>query len=340
MATSSGVIAKVALSPAGVDGLVNADISHQGAVPPALLATLRETHRQRQDFIRAEVRLTNQIEAIHRRFTGLKREERGRALAAARKAAGGDQARVDTRGWDVPAAVAAGGDNSQVANLLPDVSPDAPGEGHYAHGPLTGCALAGPELLAREAAASVAALPLHDARDLIKERRRAWDKALERQARELPVKAWAAGVRGLGVLSLGQIIGETGDLSLYANPAKVWKRMGLAVIDGERQRKHSDPELAALHGYDPTRRALMYVVADNLVKLNDGAYRAYYDAEKARQREKCPEARAAAVDARARRHLAKRLLRDLWRAWRTNGALSPSVRMFDHEPTDPAESGA
>jgi len=51
-------------------------------------------------------------------------------------------------------------------------------------------------------------------------------------ARKLPAYAWVKGVRGVGDVSFARIIAETGDLSAYETPGKIWKRMGLAVFDG------------------------------------------------------------------------------------------------------------
>jgi hypothetical protein len=79
----------------------------------------------------------------------------------------------------------------------------------------------------------------------------------------------------------------------------------------------------------------MYVLADSLINSNrDGAYRTYYLAEKERQREKLPDAPQAHIHHRALRHTAKRLLRDLWRAWRAGSPLSPPAPLPDHAPTD------
>jgi hypothetical protein len=58
------------------------------------------------------------------------------------------------------------------------------------------------------------------------------EQQMERLAKDLPVAEWIAGIRGAGLLGLATIIGEAGDLSNYANPAKLWKRLGFAPYDG------------------------------------------------------------------------------------------------------------
>lgn len=95
--------------------------------------------------------------------------------------------------------------------------------------------------------------------------RAALERRLKKLARRLPVFPWAKGVYGFGELSLAAIVGEAGDLGGYSNPAKLWKRMGLAVINGERQRKKSDIEEAAAHGYRPARRSVMWNIGGGLI---------------------------------------------------------------------------
>lgn len=168
-------------------------------------------------------------------------------------------------------------------------------------------------------------------------------KAMDGLAQRLPVwRGFAEHIRGFGPRSLAVIVGETGDLSDYASHSKLWKRMGLAVIDGARQGsvpKGLPREARAAawiaRGYSPSRRAKMFVIGDVLVKQNRGDYRAIYDARKAYERAmaeaagltvapaaKIPKKRAAefvsdgTVHLRAQRYMEKRLLRDLWRAWR------------------------
>lgn len=181
-------------------------------------------------------------------------------------------------------------------------------------------------------------------------------RALHRRMRDavrlLPVHAWAAGVPGLGELSLARIIGETGDPGMYASPAKLWKRLGLAVMPDGRQRRRTDPVLAESHGYNPRRRSVVWVMGESLLKAH-GPYREVYLARLRREVEKAqaeglvvatsaqatvdswtarqlpaptrltvkgmretPHRTVAHVNARAKRYVEKRVIRDLWRAWR------------------------
>jgi len=148
----------------------------------------------------------------------------------------------------------------------------------------------------------------------------ACEKKMIEGAGQLPVTEFVDSVRGFGLTGLAMIIGEAGDLGNYANPAKLWKRMGLAVMpDGKCQRKATDPARAAEMGYSPRRRAVVYRVGDSLIKGNKDGYRELYDSRKAMELERLPadaKGRKMHAHRRAQRYIEKRLLRDLWRAWR------------------------
>jgi hypothetical protein len=62
--------------------------------------------------------------------------------------------------------------------------------------------------------------------------REAAESEMEKLAKTLPVADWIKSVHGAGLLGLATIVGEAGDLSLYPNPAKLWKRLGFAPYDG------------------------------------------------------------------------------------------------------------
>jgi hypothetical protein len=153
--------------------------------------------------------------------------------------------------------------------------------------------------------------------------RKAAEKRMAKLARLLPVYPWAASITGFGELGLAVVVAECpGDnlagLADFGSPAKVWKRCGLAVIDGERQRKKSDVEQAARHGYSPRRRATVY--GDIGAPLFFAKGRNYlgqmYKARRAHTASVHPDWTKAHSDNDARRYITKRLLRDLWRAWR------------------------
>ena len=140
------------------------------------------------------------------------------------------------------------------------------------------------------------------------------EKELVRMVRAMPLwTAWGHGVRGMAELSLAGLIGEASrTVSEYRSVSALWKRFGLAVIDGGRQRLVAGAELALLHGYAPQRRAYAYVLSTNLMRSQraEDPYRALYDRRKAYELERgLPKAHA---HNRALRVMVKRLLQDAW----------------------------
>jgi hypothetical protein len=110
-----------------------------------------------------------------------------------------------------------------------------------------------------------------------------WDKHRENveggmraAAKQLPVGAFVDSVKGFALLGLGVIVGEAGDLSNYATKERLWKRLGLAVIDGFRQgnpggcREPGGPKAKAedwiAHGFSPNRRAEIWAIADSMFR--------------------------------------------------------------------------
>ncbi|GAH51327.1 unnamed protein product [marine sediment metagenome] len=148
--------------------------------------------------------------------------------------------------------------------------------------------------------------------------RDALEKNMRQAARRLPVWPWVEATPGFGDLGLAIIVGEAGDLAGYANPAKLWKRMGVAVLNGERQRKKTDPDEAKAQGYNPRRRSALWTIGDSLLKA-EGPYRELYCARKTMEKERAPEMTKMKAHRRAQRYMEKRLLRNLWRAWRAKG---------------------
>lgn len=189
-------------------------------------------------------------------------------------------------------------------------------------------------------AALAANAPFLEARGIVEARRKAAEKELTKLAKQLPVADWMDGVKGLAALSLGAVIGEAGDLSQYDNPAKLWKRFGLAVMgDGSRQRRVSG--VAALdHGYSPERRSIVWNIGECVIKaqvrnVKDadgkrtdesvaiGPYGQLFLDRREYERERV-ETKGHAKN-RASRYVQKRLLRDLWRAWRAaSGSTVPN----------------
>jgi hypothetical protein len=127
----------------------------------------------------------------------------------------------------------------------------------------------------------------------------------------------------------------------------VWKRMGLGVDDQGKAQRRARGDEGKIQGFSPTRRALMHVIGDNLIRQNytpdrqDGDYRLVYRQYKDDQLAKYPEVMANVVNKttgktevkniskarahkRSLRYMEKRLLRNIWREWQARAELSPS----------------
>lgn len=233
-----------------------ASVAPSAAVAGAL-AELRVTWRLRRALLRAEMRLTQQINAVER---------------------------------EVAAAVEARAAEGEAGPLL-DMPPAA--------------------------IAALATSPLAAAKGPIAAQRKALDKRLARLVQRLPAWRWVEGVRGFGPTSLAGIVGEAGDLAMYQNPGKLWKRLGLAVIDGQRQRLVKG-EGAIRQGFSPERRAIVWNLGAAIIKSGgpDSPYRALYAERKAYELARAPDMQPAIAHARAKRYVEKRLVKHAWRIWR------------------------
>jgi hypothetical protein len=189
--------------------------------------------------------------------------------------------------------------------------------------------------------------------------RAVWDKKrdeietnMRKLAASLPVLAWVKQhAKGVGDLGLARIVGEAPLIGQYQTHEKLWKRLGVAVVAGERQQKKRDRDEAKLHGYAPRRRAECWsVCSDTMFRAQwrgaddddpdaigkpIGPYGAVYwrrkqetlarieatgnlpfDDPKKWTKKRC--------DADARRVMAKEFLRDLWNVWHDRKARHPA----------------
>lgn len=191
--------------------------------------------------------------------------------------------------------------------------------------------------------------PFLFAMEPLEQRRAAYEKEMARLVKSLPIYAWAKSVKGLGDVSLANIIGACGDIGTYKSVSAVWKRMGLAVMNGSRQGnpgKSATPEDWTAHGYNRRRRSVMWNVGNSLI-LGMGKFRPIFgedvDAnpeyteyqkcfarraryEAARLPHKCgaaikesgkgKDSYTAHAANRAKRYAEKRMLKDLYLQWR------------------------
>ena len=159
------------------------------------------------------------------------------------------------------------------------------------------------------------------------------EKEMVKLVKQLPVAKWVeqSDQRGFGLLFLGIVIGETGDLANYANPGKVWRRLGCApwTKDGETlmgatwKSRSNAKGVTKLHaedweqfGYSPRRRSIAFLIGEGIVKQNQGGpYRKRYDEAKAAIAAKHPDYSAGRCHAHGMLLATKRLLRELWIEW-------------------------
>ncbi len=170
------------------------------------------------------------------------------------------------------------------------------------------------------ATAAQAIAPLRAASEPLEEARHRYELELGRLGKRLPIAYMADRIKGINHGTLARIVAEVGDFTAYDKGVSgIWKRAGLAVIDGERQRKKADKDAAIRHGYSPERHAVFWNVSQALLKAQGtgeaaGPYRRVYDRRK--EHELARAVPAYIAHARATRYMVKRLLRDLWREWR------------------------
>lgn len=146
------------------------------------------------------------------------------------------------------------------------------------------------------------------------------EKDMKAIAAKLPVFGWVKSIKGFGGGNLAYIVAATGNLSKYSTVSKVWKRLGLAVFEGDRQGspKSKSAEDYIRHGYNKHRRCVAYLLQSSLIKA-EGPYKAIYDARKVYELTRV-ETKLHAHN-RAMRYMVKRAIADLWGQWNgtTNG---------------------
>jgi hypothetical protein len=142
-----------------------------------------------------------------------------------------------------------------------------------------------------------------------------YDRVLSSMAKGLPAAHWVgehdSNQRGFGLLSLGIVAGEAGDLRLYAGPYKLYRRLACApwtfdgrTLMGSTWKGGKEGRLPASewedYGYSPRRRSVAFLIGQNLKMQNKGPYRAKYDEAKAKAAVNHPEWIACSCDGTGR----------------------------------------
>lgn len=173
----------------------------------------------------------------------------------------------------------------------------------------------------------------------------AYEKQMIKIGKQLPLHDWYCQNEGCSDLGFCMLLAEIGDMKNYANPAKVWKRMGLSVQNGRAEKNDVKGQNT---GYSKRRRMIAFMVSSSIIKKH-GHYREVYDVRKAYEVErdqnggtleyieenrarmtnqfKSPENKKliknnhlpkSVIDLRAQRYMVKRLLCDMWNEWNKN----------------------
>ncbi|HUT94955.1 MAG TPA: hypothetical protein VMY37_36190 [Thermoguttaceae bacterium] len=137
------------------------------------------------------------------------------------------------------------------------------------------------------------------------------EQRLRKHAEQLPAWEWVKGVHGMGSLGLAIIIGEAGDLGNYANPGKLWKRLGLAPPSTYDMIKNDGTPGRCL---PRQRRSAIWTIGDSLIR-SKGDYKSVYDERKAYEKERDPDMTKMHAHRRSQRYMEKRVIRNLWREW-------------------------
>ena len=121
--------------------------------------------------------------------------------------------------------------------------------------------------------------PIIYALNYIEKQRLIVEAEYSQMVKRLPIASWVKTQDGVSWGSIAAIIGSTGDLRHYANPSRVWKRMGLAVMPDGRQRPMRDAERAKTHGYNPQRRSVMWNIGTSILRTQTEKYEDEIDPE-------------------------------------------------------------
>jgi hypothetical protein len=154
------------------------------------------------------------------------------------------------------------------------------------------------------------------------------------------------------LLFLAIVVGECGDLANYANPAKLWRRMGCSpwvfngkTLMGATWKSGKEGKLPAseweLFGYSPRRRSISYLIGEGILRQNGsqearkayeiggvsyparlarlcGPYRARYDYAKNACAENHPDYKPLRCHLHGMLLGTKLLIKNLWIEWNTH----------------------
>ena len=190
------------------------------------------------------------------------------------------------------------------------------------------------------------------------------EKAMEKLAVLLPVYPWIESIHGAGAKGLATIVAETGNLSNYPNPAKVWKRLGFAPYDGyagsswkretwrPKGRKLTKEEWIE-NPFSGERYALIHQVAvwlknaqwigaaktDDGVGVPNGVYGSIYAKRRAHTAKTHPDWTKMHSHMDALRIMMKRFIVDLWKEWHRTAGQPRQMAVPQPKPKPPKKPG-
>lgn len=161
------------------------------------------------------------------------------------------------------------------------------------------------------------------------------EKTMVDLAKQLPFADWvqSKACPGFSLVNYAKLIGTVRNLADYRSPGAVWKMVGLAPFKkGDVTKSCSTwmyeggltSEDWVKAAYSPSRRSMMYVIGDCLIKAGGGIkrpekwnrYSRIYYERKEYEKVKAPLLKPIIHHRRAQRVMEKRLVRDLWVMWR------------------------
>jgi hypothetical protein len=176
---------------------------------------------------------------------------------------------------------------------------------------------------------------------------------------------WIAEQRGIGLPGFARLLGVTGDISRFPTVSKLWKYLGLHVVDGHAPKRekgvpwtHTDctfahlltckPDCKTDHhpscipggvgtAYAPQGRVVCHQIGDAIVKMGgSGPYRRAYDEKKAYYETERPDWSQARRHNAAMRYAVKELVKNLWIEWHTRRGHAITDTRRGHAASDAA----
>ncbi len=134
---------------------------------------------------------------------------------------------------------------------------------------------------------------------------------LHDECKRSPVWPWLSAIKGIGP-RLGGMLFALIDVHKAPTVSSLWKFAGLAVVDGQSDRRKAGMKLA----YCDALKKTCYLIGDQFIKQNTQPYRQVYDESKEFYTRTKPDWTKGHCHNAARRRMTKLFLSHLWTEWR------------------------